>query len=121
MKRLAIVLGAASLLALHPTANAQDAAAGRSVFQQCAACHAVDATNGLGPGLVGIVGRKAGGVPGFRYSRALRGAGIVWNESNLDAYLADPQQLVPGNVMPFSGMADAAQRADLIAYLKTVR
>src|SRR5258706_16415731 len=120
--KISILLTAAcGLISLHLFAYAQDAASGKQAFAQCAACHAVDATNGLGPSLQGIVGRKAGVLSGFRYSRAMKNAGIAWDDKNLDAYLTDPQKLVPGNVMPFSGVADAKQRADLIAYLKTVK
>jgi cytochrome c len=67
------------------------------------------------------VGRKAGSVSGFRYSRALKSAGIVWNDATLDAFLAEPQTAFPGNAMPFPGMPDAAQRLALIAYLKTLK
>ena len=115
------VLLTAVLIGPHPSAYSQDAASGKQAFAQCAACHAVNAANGLGPSLQGIVGRKAGAVPGFRYSRAMKNAGVAWDDKNLDAFLADPQKLVPGNVMPFSGVADAKQRADVIAYLKTVK
>jgi cytochrome c len=99
---------------------AQNAAAPSSLFNQCEVCHSVDGINGTGPTLKGVVGRQSGTVPGFRYSRAMKSAGITWDEKSLDRYLADPQELVPGNVMPFSGMADSAQRAALIAYLKTL-
>jgi cytochrome c len=99
---------------------AQNAAAPSSVFNQCEVCHSVDGINGTGPTLKGVVGRRSGTVPGFRYSRAMKSAGITWDEKSLDRYLADPQELVPGNVMPFSGIADSAQRAALIAYLKTI-
>ena len=99
---------------------AQNAAAPGSVFNQCEVCHSVDGINGTGPTLKGVVGRRSGTVPGFRYSRAMKSAGITWDEKSLDRYLADPQELVPGNVMPFSGIADSAQRAALVAYLKTI-
>ncbi|EJL92127.1 cytochrome c2 [Herbaspirillum sp. CF444] len=112
----AIVLSAASLPAM-----AQDVNAGKQVYAQCAACHAVTAANGVGPGLLGIVGRKSAASPGFRYSPALKRANLTWDEKNLDAYITDPQKAVPGNLMPFSGIADAKQRADLIAYLNTVK
>lgn len=58
---------------------------------------------------------------GFRYSNAMKRANITWDEKTLDAYLDDPQKVVPGSVMPFSGIADAQERADLIAYLKTLK
>ena len=64
---------------------------------------------------------KSGEFPGFHYSRAMKSAGITWNGKTLDAYVADPQKAVPGNVMPFSGVVDAKQRADLIAYLGTLK
>ena len=112
---------AAALAAFAPAVNAQDAAAGKTVFAQCSVCHQPDSTNGVGPGLQDVVGRKSGTAAGFRFSRAMKNAGITWDEKTLDAYVADPQKAVPGNVMPFSGIADAKQRADLIAYLKTLK
>ena len=89
---------------------------GKQAFAACAPCHAPD-QNGVGPKLGGVLNRTAGSVEGFRYSRAMKNAGIVWDEKTLDAYLAEPQKSVPGNLMPFSGIADAQQRRDLIAYL----
>jgi len=121
MKNTLRGLGVASLLAICNSVHAQDARSGQQVFAQCEACHSVDGTNGVGPSLKGIVGRKSGSLPGFRYSSAMKGAGLVWNDKTLNDYVADPQKAVPGNVMPYSGIADAKQRKDLIAYLKTVR
>ncbi len=98
---------------------AQDLAAGQKAFQACAACHStVAGANGVGPSLAGIVGRKAGSLPGFNFSRAMKASGITWDEANLDAYIANPQQKVPGNHMPYAGMSDAQQRAALVAFLK---
>lgn len=102
-------------------AMAQDVNAGKQVYAQCIACHAVTATNGVGPGLLGIVGEKSGVTPGFRFSPAMKRAKLTWDEKTLDAYIANPQSVVPGNLMPFSGIADPKQRADLIAYLKTLK
>jgi cytochrome c len=102
-------------------ATAAQAPALSAAFAPCAVCHSIDGSNGTGPTLKGIIGRKSGTVAGFRYSRAMRSAAIVWDEASLDRYLTDPQALVPGNIMPFSGVADDAQRAELIAYLKTLR
>jgi cytochrome c len=109
-----------ALLAAVAT-RGQDTSAFSAPFNQCAACHSVDGTNGTGPTLKGIIGRKSGTVPGFRYSRAMKGAAIIWDEGSVDRYLSNPQDVVPGNIMPFSGIPDAAQRANLIAYLKTLR
>ena len=120
-------LGAFSVfLAIGPTAAmAADTAAlrsmenGRKVFATCAACHEPSLPTRTGPDLRGVVGRKIGTVPGFRYSRAMKNARIVWDETTLDAYLAEPQEMLPGNAMPFPGLPLPADRRDLIAYLKT--
>jgi cytochrome c len=72
-----------------------------------------------GPSLSGLWNREAGSLPSFdRYSDALKSSGIVWNDQTLDAWLADPQHLVPDNTMPFQGIAEAPVRADLLAFLK---
>lgn len=102
-------------------ASARDVAVGEKVFAVCAACHAPDLPTKTGPDLRGVVGRKSGSVPGFRYSRALKTAGVVWNDATLDAFLAEPQAAFPGSAMPFPGMPDAEQRLALIAYLKTLK
>lgn len=109
------------LAGLHGTAVHAGEANGPAVFQQCAACHSVDGTNGVGPTLKGIVGRPAGTVPGFAYSSAMKHAQITWSAAQLDKYIADPQSAVPGNVMPYAGLADASQRAALVAYLSTLK
>ena len=112
---------AAAILTSVGRAPAQDAEKGKQVFVQCAVCHAPDQKNGTGPGLGGVMGRKAGTAPGFRYSRAMKTAGITWNETTLEAYVLEPQKIIPGNVMPFSGLPSAEARQDLIAYLKTLK
>src|SRR5262249_30185212 len=87
------------------TAGAGDAAAGRLVYRKCQACHSMDAgKNLLGPSLAGIMGRKAGAESGYGYSPAMKQSGLVWDANTLDAYLADPQKLIPGNKMPFPGL-----------------
>jgi len=90
-------------------------------FAACAACHSADGTNGLGPSLKGVYGRKVGTAAGFRYSSAMKKAGTVWDDRSLDSFLADTQKAIPGNVMPFPGVADEKQRAEIIDYLKTVK
>lgn len=100
---------------------AQNAPAASAAFNQCAVCHSVDGSNGTGPTLQHLIGRRSGTVPGFRYSRAMKNAAIIWDEATLARYLTNPQELVPGNIMPFAGVADAPQRADIIAYLRTLR
>jgi cytochrome c len=115
---LAAMLGGALI---KVSAVAQDAPSAIASFNQCAVCHSVDGSNGTGPTLRGIIGRRSGTVPGFRYSRAMRIVAITWDEASLDQYLANPQGFVPGNIMPFSGVLDGPQRADIIAYLRTLR
>jgi cytochrome c len=117
--RLASTLIIASIAA-SGAARAQDHERGLQAFAACAACHASD-HNGIGPRLAGVVGRTSGTVDGFRYSRAMKNAKIVWDAASLDAYLAEPQKVIPGNLMPFSGIADPQQRADVIAYLGSLK
>lgn len=117
----ALLAGLLAATAIVVPARAADTDHGAQVFNKCTACHAKDHTNRLGPGLEGVVGRTAGSVTGFRYSRAMRSAGIVWDDKTLDAYLTAPQKAVPGNTMPFAGLPSAADREDLIAYLGTLK
>lgn len=118
MMRIALALSA--VLASGVSA-AQDVSAGKTVFAQCAVCHSVDGTDSVGPSLKGILGRRAGSIEGFRYSRAMRNSKLVWDAATLDRFLTDPQGLIPGNLMPFAGLTDAKARADLIGYLGTLR
>jgi cytochrome c len=93
-----------------------DPRAGEAIYARCLACHAL-AYDRTGPRHCGVVGRKAGGVPGFAYSEAMRRAGLTWDAATLDRFLADPMRTVPGTAMGYAGIADARERADLIAYL----
>jgi cytochrome c len=121
IKKIALAAVLAAFASYVSGALAQNVEAGKHVFEQCAACHAAGPANGVGPGLQGIVGRASASAAGFRYSPAMKRAKLTWDEKTLDAYLQNPQSVVPGNLMPFSGLSDAGQRADLIAYLKTVK
>jgi cytochrome c len=96
-----------------------DPTAGKEVFNQCVSCHSATAgENKVGPTLHGIIGRKAGQIPGFRYSDANKNSGKVWTEQELYTYLANPQHEVPGTYMTFIGVSDPQKRADVIAYLQ---
>jgi cytochrome c len=96
-----------------------DAARGEARFQDCAACHKLEAgANNVGPSLHGIFARGAGELSDFRYSPAMKRSGIAWTPEALGKFIADPQSIVPGNRMPYAGMASAGDRADLIAYLQ---
>jgi cytochrome c len=119
---LTALLAAGSVLAAltHAMPAHADAALGKTGFAACAACHSVTGADGIGPHLNGVAGRKAGSVDGFNYSPAMKRSTTVWNDQTLAAYLTDPQQAVPGNRMPFSGMQDPKQVADIVDYLKTL-
>lgn len=114
---------AAGLVAMVPAvASAQDAEAGKAVFNKCKACHSTEAgKNMVGPSLAGIVGRKAGTAANFNYSEAMKAYGKDWDEAALDAYVTDPKAAVAGNKMVFVGIKDDADRKNLIAYLKTLK
>lgn len=118
-------LAVAAMLALHaaPAPAAGNPATGKVLFSRCVICHSntKGASSGMGPNLFGIVGRKAGSYPGFAYSPALRHAGFVWTVAKLEIWLSDPQKMVPGNNMPIAGISDSQQRADLAAYLATLK
>lgn len=97
---------------------AGDVVHGRQVFKKCQACHSMQpGKNMLGPSLAGIVGTKAGEVPHYSFSPAMKKSGLTWTPEKLDAYLADPQKVVPGNKMPFPGLKTAEDRTDVIAFL----
>jgi len=115
-------LPAFTLLALAASgAPAQDAAAGGMAFQQCAECHSPGSADNAGPGLKGVFGRRAGAKDGFAYSAAMKKAAVTWDDKTLDAFLADPRAVVPGTSMVYGGDTDAKERADLVAYLKTLK
>ncbi|HEV8553770.1 MAG TPA: cytochrome c family protein [Casimicrobiaceae bacterium] len=121
-ERLLVGSGAAFVLIANPgfAAAAGDPLQGARAFQNCVACHSIDAgRNMTGPSLADVVGRKAGGLANFhRYSDALKRSGIVWSEQTLDAWIANPAAVIPGNDMRFQGIGDAQTRNNLVAYLK---
>lgn len=109
------------------TASGEDSeatliAAGKSAFAVCSGCHVVeaDAASTAGPNLHAVGGRAAGSLDDFAYSDALKAAGITWDDTELDAYLANPAAKVPGTTMVAGAVQDAQQRAAIIAYLKSL-
>ncbi len=96
-----------------------DAVRGKQLYQACTSCHSIDEDD-IGPRHRGVVGRKAGSVPGYAYSQALRASGIVWDPSSLDRWLSNPSALVPGTKMFFL-IDDPQKRADIIAYLSELK
>ncbi len=104
-------------------ARAADVAAGEKVFQKCMQCHrvGVGATNFYGPVLNGLIGRKAGSVPGYKYSAALEKSDIVWGYDTLSKYLKQPKHEVPGVAMTFPGLPDQTDVDNVIAYVSQFR
>ncbi|MFA9475394.1 MAG: cytochrome c family protein [Filomicrobium sp.] len=119
---LRTLLAVAMIAAVPSLAVADvDLKKGKKVFRKCKACHAVGekAKNKVGPQLNGVVGRKAGTIEGYKYSKAMLASGLTWDETTLDKYLAKPKDLVKGTKMIFGGLKKEKQRANLIGYLKT--
>ena len=120
-----VLLSGIAYLGLSTLSVSEDAevTSGQLVFNNvCRTCHSIrEGDNRLGPHMRGIIGRKAGSLPNYSYSSAMRGANFVWNEENLERFIANPDETVPGNNMkPYGGLASAESRGKLIAFLKTL-
>ncbi|WFU45301.1 c-type cytochrome [Bradyrhizobium sp. CB82] len=99
-----------------------DTASGQRLFNNaCRTCHTTkDGDNRLGPHLYRILGRKAGSLPDYNYSSAMKGADFVWDDEKLERFIANPDELVPGNSMkPYSGLASADDRARIVSFLRS--
>jgi cytochrome c len=116
MTRVLLALLASTLLSSAAHA-AGDVARGEIVYGRCQLCHSIDQDD-VGPHHAGLFGRRAGSVPDFAYSEAMRKSGIVWSAKTLDKFLSNPQAYVPGTRMTFTGLPDKQDREDVIAYLK---
>jgi cytochrome c len=108
---------ALALAATAATGAPADTRAGEAVYSRCMACHAL-AHDRTGPHHCGLFGRRAGSVPGFPYSEAMKKSEIVWSARTLDRFLANPVKTVPGTTMGYAGVTDAKERAALIGYLR---
>ncbi len=109
----------AGLMTLSPASADMtgDPTRGKAIYKRCQGCHSI-AADRVGPRHAGLFGRVSGSLADYSYSPAMRSAGIIWNEATVDAFLADPRRFVPGTKMPYAGIADRQERADLIAYLE---
>lgn len=119
--KLIKVIGFSAALAAFatPALADGDAAAGEKVFNKCKACHTLEAgKNKVGPSLHGLIGRAAGSVDGFKYSKAMQESGLTWNEENLEKFLTKPKDLVPGTRMAFAGLKKEDDIENVIAYIK---
>ena len=108
-----------STTAVADPVSGGDPERGKALYQGCQACHSVD-ENDIGPRHRGVVGRPAGSVEDYSYSKALKQSGIIWNDSTLDQWLTNPSALVPGTKMFFK-LDDPKARADVISYLKQLK
>jgi cytochrome c len=117
--KIASTIITAAIMA-NPVLGAGNPEKGAEIFKQCFACHSLEPNQHLtGPSLAGVFGRKAGEAPGFlRYSNALKNADVVWDAKSLDAWLRNPRDFLPNNLMSFEGINEPQARQDLIAYLK---
>ncbi len=114
---------AAALLVFTTMAVAGgDPVAGKRLAMKCSTCHSFEAGKiKIGPSLFGVVGRKAGTMPKFSYSKAMKDSNVVWTPEKLDEYLSGPKSLVLGNHMGFAGLSQESSRANIIAYLETLK
>jgi cytochrome c len=121
--------GMAYMLSSHSSQSQQlvsqgkEAASEQQVFNNvCRTCHTIkEGDNRQGPNLYKIIGRKAGSLPDYNYSSAMKGAGFVWDEEKLEHFIASPDEVVPGNNMkPYSGLASTDDRTKVIAFLQSV-
>jgi cytochrome c len=124
--RFAVAAGiaAAALSIESAPASAADPAAGEQSFRRlCAACHIVTAEGRRtpGPSLFGVAGRRSGALDGFRFSAASRDANVEWKRDSLDAYLKNPREFMPGTTMAMPGVRGDDERANIVAYLETLR
>lgn len=110
---------AVPIATLLASANVEN---GQTVAKKCAACHTFEqgGADKVGPHLWDVVGRDIGSAPGFAYSSAMAGHGGAWDYEALNAFLQDPKGYVPGTKMSFAGLRKDAERADLIAYMRTL-
>ena len=121
MRKIFNITAAMALVAT--SAHAGDAANGETVFARCAICHTVQkgGSNGLGPNLFGVTGRKAASLSTFMYSGALKNAGVTWTADKLKLWVTSPARMVPGTKMAFAGLSKAKQADDVVAYLGTLK
>jgi cytochrome c len=117
-----LLLAAAACVSAAPTGDGATLAAGERAYQKCYACHSLEGPDSTtqGPSLKGIVGGRVAAEPGFAYSPAMRAYAANqprWTREALDAFIADPQAVVPGNEMGFFGIANPEERRSLVEYL----
>jgi len=119
IKNLLVVVGIIIVILIFSVANADDPVNGKKVFKKCVACHSLqEGKNKIGPSLYNLLDRKAGLVEGYKYSKAMKSSGVVWDEESLDEFLTKPRKVIPKTKMSFRGIKNKSLRDDLISFLK---
>ena len=119
IKNLLVVAGITIVILIFSIANAADPVNGKKVFKKCVACHSLqEGKNKIGPSLYNLIDRKAGLVEGYKYSKAMKNSGVVWDEESLDEFLIKPRKFIPKTKMSFRGIKNKSLRDDLISFLK---
>lgn len=118
MKKLVVMAAMTLALGIGTAEAAGDAAKGKKVYKKCKACHTLAAgKNKVGPSLHGVIGRKAGTVAKYKYSKVMKNSGIVWDEKNLAGYLKNPKKFMPKNKMAFRGLKKDKDINNVLAYI----
>jgi cytochrome c len=120
---MAYMLSSPSSLSQEFVSQSVKAASEQQVFNNaCRTCHTInEGDNRWGPNLYKIIGRRAGSLPDYNYSSALKGAGFVWDKEKLERFIANPDEVVPGNNMkPYGGLASSDDRTRIVSFLQSV-
>ena len=119
IKSFLIIVGLITFILIFSIAYAADPVKGKKVFKKCVACHSLqEGKNKMGPPLNNLLGRKAGSMKGYKYSKAMKNSGVVWNEESLDKFLTKPRKFIPKTKMSFRGIKKKSLRDDLISFFK---
>ena len=119
IKYIFVVIGMIIIILTVSIANTADPVKGKKVFKKCVACHSLqEGKNKIGPPLYNLLGRKAGTVEGYRYSKAMKNSDVVWDEKSLDKFLTKPRKFIKRTKMSFRGIKKKSLRDDIISYLK---
>ena len=119
LKSFLIIVGLITFILIFSIAYAADPVKGKKVFKKCVACHSLqEGKNKIGPSLYNLLGRKAGSVDGYKYSKAMKNSGVVWDEESLDKFLTKPRKFIKRTKMSFRGIKKKSLRDALISFFK---
>ena len=122
IKYILVVIGMIIIILTVSIANTADPVKGKKVFKKCVACHSLqEGKNKIGPSLYNLLGRKAGSVDGYKYSKAMKNSDVVWDEESLDKFLTKPRKFIKRTKMSFWGIKKKSLRDDLISFFKQLQ